>query len=322
MERIQSLLNKLQNLASQTGERQIIDIDLMLDYTRVIYADLLEAKSDLMALQSQTRRIHVAAQMEEKVEATDAPSAAVVPDLSLGEHELPESPSEEVPADPVASQMVAASIPEAQELSSAENIQAIAAPEPEAPINLVPEIEDAINESELPPTDQQPQAEEAVIATDVLVTEEDVRAENRIDLSLADEALGTSGPKIVINDEDFGGYIEPSAVDEPEIFSEIHFELPEVKDRAAETAAPEFFFQPQKDIRSFIAINDKYQFMNELFANSRSAYEESLDMISSFPDYATAEQWLTETAAGRYKWSLDDVTFQSLLYTTKRFFSA
>ncbi|RYE25593.1 MAG: hypothetical protein EOP51_03600 [Sphingobacteriales bacterium] len=44
MQRITNLLQKLSDLSCKTGEPEIIDIDLMLDYTKVIYADLLEAR--------------------------------------------------------------------------------------------------------------------------------------------------------------------------------------------------------------------------------------------------------------------------------------
>lgn len=44
MNRIQQLLKKLQELAENNRPKHSIDIDLMLDYTRVIYADLLSIK--------------------------------------------------------------------------------------------------------------------------------------------------------------------------------------------------------------------------------------------------------------------------------------
>ena len=43
MQRIATLLQKLTELSTQ-GKPSQIDIDLMLDYTRVIYADLLEER--------------------------------------------------------------------------------------------------------------------------------------------------------------------------------------------------------------------------------------------------------------------------------------
>ena len=45
MQRISNLLQKLTELSGKTGEPEIIDLDLMMDYTKVIYADLLEMRS-------------------------------------------------------------------------------------------------------------------------------------------------------------------------------------------------------------------------------------------------------------------------------------
>ena len=45
MQRIQTLLQKLSELSTQKGEPSLIDIDLMMDYTRVIYADLHELRN-------------------------------------------------------------------------------------------------------------------------------------------------------------------------------------------------------------------------------------------------------------------------------------
>jgi hypothetical protein len=44
MQRINNLLQKLTDLSNKNSEPEIIDIDLMLDYTKVIYADLLEMR--------------------------------------------------------------------------------------------------------------------------------------------------------------------------------------------------------------------------------------------------------------------------------------
>ncbi len=44
MQRIMNLLQKLSDLANKNGEPELIDVDLMLDYTKVIYADLLEMR--------------------------------------------------------------------------------------------------------------------------------------------------------------------------------------------------------------------------------------------------------------------------------------
>lgn len=47
MQRISTLLQRLAELAEHNKERTVIDIDLMLDYTRVVYADLLEIRKNI-----------------------------------------------------------------------------------------------------------------------------------------------------------------------------------------------------------------------------------------------------------------------------------
>jgi hypothetical protein len=42
MERIKNVMQRLQELYFSKHQKTAIDIDLMLDYTRVMYADLLE----------------------------------------------------------------------------------------------------------------------------------------------------------------------------------------------------------------------------------------------------------------------------------------
>ncbi|MCB0697996.1 MAG: hypothetical protein KDC07_11560 [Chitinophagaceae bacterium] len=50
-QRIPILLQKLKELSEQGNNLSAIDIDLMLDYTRVLYADLLEIKKTTPAIQ-------------------------------------------------------------------------------------------------------------------------------------------------------------------------------------------------------------------------------------------------------------------------------
>lgn len=53
MRRIPVLIEKLQELAEQGKDITILDVDLMLDYTRVLYADLLEIRKVTPTTQSE-----------------------------------------------------------------------------------------------------------------------------------------------------------------------------------------------------------------------------------------------------------------------------
>jgi hypothetical protein len=50
----------------------------------------------------------------------------------------------------------------------------------------------------------------------------------------------------------------------------------------------------ERDIRSMIGINDKYQIMSELFGNDKEAYEQALDFINRSQSENMAMQWLRE----------------------------
>ena len=47
MQRVRAVLQKLTDLAQRNTDRTIIDVDLMLDYTRVVYADLLDMRNSM-----------------------------------------------------------------------------------------------------------------------------------------------------------------------------------------------------------------------------------------------------------------------------------
>ncbi len=51
MQRIRTVLIKLTELAQRNSDRTFIDVDLMLDYTRVLYADLLEIRGSMAGRQ-------------------------------------------------------------------------------------------------------------------------------------------------------------------------------------------------------------------------------------------------------------------------------
>lgn len=128
----------------------------------------------------------------------------------------------------------------------------------------------------------------------------------------------------MINDDDYPRLDSDIVLEKEEpVYSEIHFELPEVKDNASESPKQGYVFQNKiKDIRSFIGINDKYQYMNELFANNKTAYEESLDKIAFCDDFKAAQLWLATTALERYGWQKEDETYLSLIETVRKYFAA
>lgn len=53
MQRIKLLIQKLADMAGSDKDKTVIDIDLMLDYTRVLYADLLELRNNKLLMPAQ-----------------------------------------------------------------------------------------------------------------------------------------------------------------------------------------------------------------------------------------------------------------------------
>ena len=76
-----------------------------------------------------------------------------------------------------------------------------------------------------------------------------------------------------------------------------------------------------KDIRSSIGINDKYLFLNELFNNHKSNYEETLDKLNHFSNIDQAKDWILTKVAPVQKWDKDDATVQGFYAILAKHFS-
>jgi len=77
---------------------------------------------------------------------------------------------------------------------------------------------------------------------------------------------------------------------------------------------------PASDIRQLIGINDKYQFISELFGNNKDAYEEVITEINAFDTEDEAFYWLRNTVAPQYGWKKDDESLVSLFGLVSQFF--
>ena len=264
----------------------MIDLDLMLDYTRVLYADLLDARTDILAKHGMGLHLK-----QETVSRASEAAVAPVPVESEVDNPLEEALTEE-PTAPV-------------EVATSPN-----------PVVVIPEIT-AEEEAQV----QETQEEDELAATEVAAKVEEEITPLFEEPVIEDEDIKEQH---VINDDDYprlDSDIIP--VKEEPVYTEIHFELPEVKDNASESPKQGYVFQHKvKDIRSFIGINDKYQYMNELFANNKTAYEESLDKIVFCNDFKAAQEWLSTTAMERYGWQKEDETYLSLVETVRKYFAA
>jgi hypothetical protein len=75
------------------------------------------------------------------------------------------------------------------------------------------------------------------------------------------------------------------------------------------------------DIRKQIGINDKYQFISELFGNNKEAYEEVVAELNSFDTEEDALDWLHKTVYLQYGWQDDMESVQALYRTIGHFYS-
>lgn len=318
MERIHNLLRKIQDVYYQKGEKQVLDIDLMLDYTRVLYADLLEWRK---VAEEQGTPVSVAEpqELEQTAVTTQAnvPNEEVIPVSAAAEKEEekneedivttteqeeipeapehPEVPEEEMPAVP--EDLTEEAVHEEQEVTVAEELKEVA-PHVVDEVATVDTEEPALAIEE-PIAEVQTVPEEEVLKPVLEHLDEQIISEIHLELPATAEEP------------------EVGTAPEPEIVAK-----PEPEPEKEHKANAEYVFQkPFKDIRSFIGINDKYQFMNELFSNNKTAYEATLDKINFCGTGQEAEQWIATEMRERYKWTEEDETYQSLLTTVKKYFA-
>lgn len=76
----------------------------------------------------------------------------------------------------------------------------------------------------------------------------------------------------------------------------------------------------QKDLRSVIGINDKYQFVSELFHKDNSGYEEALNILNELEDMEEAILWMDNTIKEHYQWRENDDTLKLFMETLNRFY--
>lgn len=297
MERIENILRRLQEVYYSRHEKTGIDIDLMLDYTRVMYADLLE-----------WRKRFGDDPMANPVPATAQPEAAAEPATAAGTAKA-QQPEAAPPAVPRPEQPAAAAKPEQPETAVAETEQPQAAAEaPQAPTDRDKKPEGTIAGTE------KEEAEAGVI--------QEVMHNNSSAISFEPPAPRASHPTDI---EDV------LAEEEPEVNMPVeNIVLPEVEPLEEASAAPPVPEAAQqskgpvlrKDIRGAIGINDKYLFLNELFGNNKTDYEETLDQLRLFDDYEQAYKWLQEHPARKNSWEEGDDTVQSFLALVSQYLSS
>lgn len=297
MERIENVLRRIQEVYYSRHEKTGIDIDLMLDYTRVMYADLLEWRKRFKEEPPVTTSA-----------ATAAPEAAEAAAVTAPEQPTPPQPAaaaDEPAAQPQPEPGIASADPETGTVPAQPELQPAADPVERAENTAVPGIEATPVETIAGPEKEEVEAE--------MVKE--VLHNNASAISFEPPA---PRPAHTMEIEDV------LAEDDPVVNTPVEdIVLPEV-----ETAPPPAPVQApkepslRKDIRGAIGINDKYLFLNELFANNKTDYEETLDQLRLFDNYEEAYNWLQTYPAQKNRWDKEDDTVQSFLSLVKQYLSS
>lgn len=206
MQRIQTLLKKIDELANKADKIDLIEVDLMLDYTKVLYADLLELRSKKVYTGQAERNI------------TPPPTPTQQPATQAEITEAPKKAQEEV---------------------------------------IIPEDE-------------------------------------------------------IVNYNDKPLNITNSETEPKPVVEEIKIE---------ELPAPQAP-KEQRNINKIIGINDKYQYISELFGNDKEAYDVTLKQINNYDNADEAVSWLKSDISKKHNWDDELVSVQMFYDTVNTFFSA
>lgn len=249
--RIQEILQRLQDLSNDQSPKSLIDLDLMLDYTRVLYADLIALRKNTPVPTAHINKVETTTEQKDIQTQyfPDEPTAASIPDTAAPEEPL-EQDTPELHAD----------IPE-----------------------------------------------EAPLETHTAESDDDEIIETL--KSKAESAISFEPPA-------------QSAAKEPE-----HLSNTLEEEAPAQPAAPPHIMHQEdvphqnKDIRKVIGINDKFLFLNELFNNHKTEYENTLDEINRLGNFDAALQWLQAKSASKTVWDEESGTVQNFIAVLKKHFS-
>jgi hypothetical protein len=309
MERIKNILQRLQELYYSNHQKSAIDADLMLDYTRVMYADLLEWRKQFKeppTTETAEKNTEVITSDEEKEELKEQPVNQVQQEEAdtkpENEIELNEKGNEEDTSEQT-------STPEPEKVTVQEEgiFQPIERDEPTPKEPVIQETE--------PIVDTHPEKELVdALMTDTSGISFEPPAKYETKSEVIKEELAVEAP--VVN----------QPVEEMPAPTPIEIPLPDmaVPKKTEPLQSAQLFHAAKaanKDIRSSIGINDKYLFLNELFNNHKSNYEETLDKLNHFSNMDQAKDWILTKVAPVQKWEKDDATVQSFYAMLAKHFS-
>lgn len=78
---------------------------------------------------------------------------------------------------------------------------------------------------------------------------------------------------------------------------------------------------PIRDLRKAIGINDRFQFINELYRGDENMYERCIKTINNFHIYAEAEYWISRELKTKLGWDNENPVVQQFDALVRRRFS-
>jgi len=109
-------------------------------------------------------------------------------------------------------------------------------------------------------------------------------------------------------------------VEEVEVKKEMKEVLIDVKMESKEVAE-HIALEPIKDLKAAIGINDKFQFIQELFGGDEKDFESSLKTINAFNIYAEAQFWIKKELRIKNNWDEASASVKAFDQLIKRRFS-
>lgn len=105
----------------------------------------------------------------------------------------------------------------------------------------------------------------------------------------------------------------PAPETDQKLLNDLHEKpLPEVFSR---------FHEPIKDLKKAISINDRYQYINNLFSGDEATFDRSIKTINSFNVFSEAEYWIRRELSVKYGWEESAPLVQQFYALVSRRFS-
>jgi hypothetical protein len=78
---------------------------------------------------------------------------------------------------------------------------------------------------------------------------------------------------------------------------------------------------PIRDLKKAVGVNDRYQFVNDLFRGDESMYERSLKTINGFSIYPEAQYWIQRELKVKMGWNENSETVKLFDQLVRRRFA-